>query len=176
MIKKPFVLWFTGLSGAGKSTLADIIFDKLSTKTERIEKLDGDVMRNAFPKTGFSKQNRDDHIKRVGFMASLLEKHGVSVICSFISPYKDTRNFVRSMCKNFIEVYVCATIEECEKRDVKGLYKKVRDGQIKNFTGIDDPYQPPENPELIINTDSEEVQQSVNKIINYIDKFFQGDK
>ncbi len=174
MIKQSFVLWFTGLSGAGKSTLADIIFNKLSTQTERIEKLDGDVMREFFPKTGFSKQQRDDHIKRVGYMASLLEKHGVTVICSFISPYKDTRNFVRSMCKNFIEVYVCASIEECEKRDVKGLYKKVRKGEIKNFTGIDDPYQPPDKPEITINTDSEEIQQSVSKVINYIDKFCEG--
>jgi len=168
---KGFVLWFTGLSGSGKSTLADKIYGRLSCDGRRVEKLDGDIMRGLFPSTGFTKQDRDEHIKRIGFVASLLERNGVIVIASFISPYRDTRRFVRNMCGNFIEVFVSASLDECEKRDVKGLYKKARAGQIENLTGINDPYEEPENAEIVVNTDSQTVENSVDQIADYLKKY-----
>lgn len=171
---KAFVLWFTGLSGSGKSTLADKVFDRLSEDGRKLEKLDGDVLRGVFPSTGFTKEARDEHIKRVGFMASRLEKHGVTIIASFISPYGETRQFVRDMCTNFIEVFVNASLDECEKRDVKGLYKKARDGQIQNFTGIDAPYEEPVNPEIIVDTNKETIEESVASILNYISAYEKG--
>jgi len=166
-----FVLWLTGLSGAGKTTIAENIYAQLATNGQRVERLDGDVMRGLFPSTGFTKEARDEHIKRVGFVASRLEKHGVIVVASFISPYKEMRQFVRDLCNNFIEVYVSASLSECERRDAKGLYKKARAGEIKNFTGIDDPYEAPDNPEIFVNTDKETVDESVSKIMNYIREY-----
>lgn len=168
---KAFVLWLTGLSGSGKSTIAEKIYTQLAKNGRTVERLDGDVMRGLFPSTGFTKQARDEHIKRVGFMASRLEKHAVIVIASFISPYKQTRQFVRDLCSNFIEVYVSASLSECEKRDVKGLYKKAQAGEIRNFTGIDDPYEAPDNPEIFVDTNNETVDESVLKIMNYIRKY-----
>ena len=168
---KAFVLWLTGLSGSGKSTIAKRVYEILAKQGRRVEKLDGDVMRGLFPSTGFTKAARDEHIKRVGFMTSVLEKHGVIVIASFISPYKETRQFVRELCVNFIEVYISASLEECEQRDTKGLYRKARSGEIKDFTGIDDPYEPPDKPEIVIDTENESVDESVAKIMNYIKKY-----
>ena len=170
-LDKAFVLWLTGLSGAGKSTLADKVYEHMVKSGLEVEKLDGDVMRGFFPSTGFSKTDRNEHIKRIGFLASMLEKHGVIVIASFISPYREARRFVREMCRNFIEVHVCASLAECEFRDVKGLYSKVRAGEIKNFTGVDDPYEEPEDPELIIDTEEQTVDESVSEIINYIQQY-----
>lgn len=172
----PFVLWLTGLSGSGKSTLANLIFDDLVEKNYKVEQLDGDTVRSVFPQTGFSRDERNSHIKRVGYLASILEKNGVIVIASFISPYKESREFVRGLCKNFIEVYVNTSIEECERRDVKGLYKKVREGRIKHFTGIDDPYEIPENPEITVNTDHKSENESAEEIKKYIQKFLNGNK
>jgi adenylylsulfate kinase len=168
---KSFVLWLTGLSGAGKTTLADRIYEFIEKKNLSVEKLDGDILRGFFPSTGFTRIDRDEHIKRVGFMASILEKHGVIVIASFISPYREARRFVRNMCTNFIEGYVQAPLDVCENRDVKGLYSKARAGRIQNFTGIDDPYEEPQNPELIINTDIQTVDQCVSKIADFIGKY-----
>ncbi len=165
-----FVIWLTGLSGSGKTTIAKRLYSELARKNRKVERLDGDVIRGLFPSTGFSKQDRDDHIKRIGFMASRLENHGVAVIASFISPYTETRNFVRDMCRNFIEVYVSAPLSVCEKRDVKGLYKKARAGEIENFTGIDDPYEAPDKPEIIIDSEKETVEESVSKILKYIEE------
>lgn len=166
---EPFVLWFTGLSGAGKSTLAEKTFQYLKDRGLRVEELDGDVIRTVFPKTGFSKEDRDSHIRRVGFLASLLERNGVIVVSSFISPYKEIRSEIRHMCKNFIEIHVNAPIEVCEQRDVKGLYKKARAGEIKHFTGIDDPYEPPERPEIVINTSLQSVDESFSQLKKYFD-------
>ena len=163
---KAFVLWFTGLSGSGKSTLADRVYDELSANGNRIEKLDGDVLRGIFPATGFTKDDRDEHIRRVGFLASMLEKHGVIVVASFISPYKEARNFVRQRCGNFIEVYVSTSLDECRRRDVKGLYKRADAGEIKNFTGIDDPYEAPENAEIVVDTEGLSIDESVAVIVN----------
>jgi adenylylsulfate kinase len=168
---KGFVLWLTGLSGSGKSTLADKVYDCLSRNSRRVEKLDGDVMRGLFPSTGFTKQDRDEHIKRIGFVASLLERNGVIVVASFISPYRDTRRFVRNMCSNFVEVFVSASLDECEKRDVKGLYEKARAGQIKNFTGIDDPYEEPENAEIVVSTGSQTIEESIDQIVGYLKRY-----
>ena len=169
--KKTFVLWFTGLSGAGKSTLADEVYDRISKDSLRTEKLDGDVLRGYFPPTGFSKKERDDHIIRVGFMASRLEKHGVIVIASFISPYQETRDVVRNMCDNFIEVFVSASLAECERRDVKGLYKRARAGEIANFTGIDDPYEAPESPEIVVDTENQTLEESATIVLEHIRQY-----
>lgn len=168
---KGFVVWLTGLSGAGKSTLAQEVCRRLEALGRPVEKLDGDVMRGVFPNTGFSRQARDEHIKRVGFMASRLEHHGVIVVASFISPYREARGFVRNLCKNFIEVFVKASVEECQRRDVKGLYKKAAGGQISQFTGLDDPYEEPEKPELVIETETETVEESVEKIMKFLQPY-----
>jgi len=163
-----YVIWFTGLSGSGKSTIAEKLYHFLKDKGEKVEYLDGDIIRDTFPKTGFDKNSRVEHIKRIGFIASLLEKHGITVICSFISPYKNSRDYVRKICKNYKEIYISTPIEHCEKRDIKGLYKKARNKEIKNFTGISDPYQKPENPELTIDTSKESVEVSLGKVIKFL--------
>ncbi len=168
---KPFVLWFTGLSGSGKSTLAEKAIKYLQKKDLPTQQLDGDILRSIFPKTGFSKEDRIQHIKRAGYLASLLEKNNVFVIASFISPYQESRDFVRNMCKHFIEIYVNASIETCEQRDPKGLYKKVRAGEIKNFTGIDDPYEIPLNPEMTVNTNNASEEESFKQIKKSIDRY-----
>lgn len=167
----PFVLWFTGLSGSGKSTLANQVYQRLKKKGYKVERLDGDTVRSIFPSTGFTKDARNTHIRRIGYLASILEKNGVIVIASFVSPYKESREFVRELCNNFVEVHVDASVEECEKRDVKGLYKKARAGEIKNFTGIDDPYENPENPGIYLNTDEETEERSLKKVFDHIVKY-----
>ncbi|MBN1123701.1 MAG: adenylyl-sulfate kinase [Sedimentisphaerales bacterium] len=168
--KNALVLWLTGLSGAGKTTLARHIARELESGGKAVERLDGDVLRGYFPSTGFTREARDEHILRVGFMASLLAKHGIIVVCSFISPYRQARRKVRQMCHNFIEVYVKASLAECERRDVKGLYTRARAGEVRNFTGLDDPYEEPENPELVIDTEKMTEQEAVQTIINYLKK------
>ena len=169
---KTFVLWLTGLSGSGKTTLAKMVYNEIKERGKKIERLDGDIVRDIFPKTGFSKEERNAHVKRIGFLASILERNEVSVVASFISPYAEARNFVRNKCKNFVEVFVKASIEECEKRDVKGLYKKVRNGDITNFTGIDDPYEVPKDPEITIDTETQTKEQSLQIILKYIEEKF----
>lgn len=169
-IKTAAVLWFTGLSGSGKTTIASEIFQELQKRGLRVEHLDGDSIREIFPNTGFSKEEREIHIKRAGFLASKLEKHDVFVIASLISPYRETRDFVRIMCKKFIEIYISTPLEVCEKRDIKGLYKKARKGEIKKFTGIDDPYEPPLKPEIAIDTSNENPKDSAGKIIKFLEK------
>ncbi len=166
-----FVLWFTGLSGSGKSTLADRIYEYLTKRGCRVERLDGDTIRSIFPDTGFTKEERNNHVKRVGYLASILEKNGIIVITSLVSPYIESRNFVRSRCTRFIEVYAAASLEACERRDVKGLYKKARAGEIKQFTGIDDPYEPPVNPEISIDTGKRSIDESVEAIVSCLRPF-----
>ncbi|OQW48185.1 MAG: hypothetical protein A4S09_13835 [Proteobacteria bacterium SG_bin7] len=165
----PKVIWFTGLCGAGKTTIAQILAKKLRTKNIKIEELDGDSLRSIFPKTGFTRQDRDQHIRRVGHLASRLESHGVHVITSLVSPYRESREFARHICKNFFEVYISTPIETCEKRDPKGLYAKARAGEIKNFTGIDDPYEPPMNPEITVDTHKMSAEQAADLIIKGLD-------
>ena len=169
-MNESYVIWFTGLSAAGKTTMATSLADKLDILGHKVEHLDGDLVRKMFPGTGFTREERDMHIKRIGYLAAMLEKHDVFVVASFISPYREARTFVRSQCNNFIEVYVSTPLEECERRDPKGLYKKARDGEILNFTGISDPYEPPVNPEIEIDTTGISVEDAVNRILAYLTK------
>jgi adenylyl-sulfate kinase len=153
---KGFTLWFTGLPCSGKSTLATLVGQELERRGRAVEILDGDVVRTHLTKgLGFSKGDRDENIRRIGFVCSLLSRHGVAAIAAAISPYRAARNEVRAKIENFIEVYVTASLETCIRRDVKGMYKKALAGELKNFTGINDPYEPPANPELVIDTQAE---------------------
>jgi len=167
-MKPPYVIWITGLSAAGKTTVGDALVNSLKEAGVNVEQLDGDRLRKLFPKTGFSKKDRDSHIHRVGYFAGLLERNGVTVVASLISPYKEARTFVRSQCKQFIEVYLSTPLEECEKRDPKGLYKKARKGEITQFTGIDDPYEAPENPEIEIDTSKQSPEETLKIILRYL--------
>jgi adenylylsulfate kinase len=157
---QPAVMWFTGLSGSGKSAISRWVQAELQRRGYKVEHLDGDSIRDIFPSTGFTRPERDQHVKRVGYLASKLEQNGVFVVASFVSPYADSRAFVRGLCKNFIEIHVATPLEECERRDVKGLYARARRGEIKNFTGIDDPYEEPARPELRIDTRDVTVEQA----------------
>lgn len=164
----PKVIWLTGLSGSGKTTIALDLKTKLDEAGIKNEILDGDLIRSLLPNTGFSKEARITHVKRIGLIASLLEKNGITPIISVIAPYKESRDFVKSICNNYLEVYISTSLKVCEKRDVKGLYKKVRNGEIKNFTGIDDPYETPSNPDLTIDTTYEKVSKSSSKIFKLL--------
>lgn len=166
-----FTLWMTGLSGAGKTTIALLLEERLHQRGVRFERLDGDVVRESLTKDlGFSKEDRDKNIERVAFVAKLLSRNKVGVACSFISPYRAMRNHVRETTTNFIEVYVYAPLEVCAERDVKGLYAKAMAGEIPNFTGVNDPYEEPENPEILIPTHLETVEQSANRVIAYLEE------
>jgi adenylylsulfate kinase len=158
------VLWFTGLSGAGKSTIASAVHRILDESGIPSELLDGDAVRAISP-TGFSREERDTHVRRVGFLASRLEHHGVTVSCALISPYADSRHWVRERCQRFIEIHVSTPLAECERRDAKGLYRRARSGEISHFTGIDDPYEPPEHPDVLIDTTSARLDVSVERVI-----------
>jgi len=168
---KPFVLWLVGLSGSGKSTLSKSIINQLNKQNIKVESLDGDAIREMLPQTGFSKKERVQHNKRVAYIASILERNGISVIVSLIAPYQESRDYANSVCKNYIEVFVDASIDVCEKRDVKGLYKKVRSGEIKHFTGIDDPFEPPINADVELNTDQQTVEESSKIILKYLKNY-----
>ncbi len=167
MRKKGFTIWFTGLSGAGKSTISSRLVERLKTRGEtKIEVLDGDVVRTNLSKgLGFSKEDRDTNILRIGFVCDLLSRNGAIAIGAAISPYREIRDKVRARVKDFIEVYVKAPIETLVERDVKGLYKKALAGELKNFTGVSDPYEPPLRPEVILETDREDIETSVNKLL-----------
>src|SRR5256885_15323556 len=165
MSHKGFTIWFTGLSGAGKSTLSEAIEERLSERGRNVEILDGDVVRTHLSKgLTFSKEDRDINIKRIAFVCSLLTRNGVICISAAIAPYREARAWAREQIGNFVEVYVKCPIEVCRQRDVKGLYKLVDEGKIKGFTGVDDPYEEPEYPELVIETDKETVEESVARI------------
>lgn len=166
MKNKGVTVWFTGLPCCGKTTVADKVADILKEHGYYTERLDGDTVRKGLTSDlGFSKEDRDENIKRVTFVAKLLTRNGVIVLATFVSPYIERRNKSREEIGEFIETYVECPVEVCIQRDVKGMYKKALAGEIKNFTGIDDPYEAPENPELIINSDAETVDESVNKVL-----------
>ncbi len=159
-------IWFTGLSGAGKSTITEQLVPVLQARRCKVEILDGDVVRTNLSKgLGFSKEDRDTNIRRIGFVCHLLTRNGVFAVSAAISPYKNIRDEVRAQIKDFVEVYVKASLETCIKRDVKGLYKKALAGEIKEFTGVSDPYEPPDHPEVICDTEHETPQESARKII-----------
>jgi adenylylsulfate kinase len=161
------VIWFTGLSGSGKTTIAHAVEEKLLEAGVPVEILDGDVVRENLSKgLGFSKEDRDTNIRRIAFVAHLLQRNGVFVITAAISPYKAVRDEARAMAKDFVEVFADAPLEVCEERDTKGLYAKARAGEIKGFTGIDDPYEAPENAEVVANTDKESVEESAQKVLD----------
>jgi adenylylsulfate kinase len=161
------VLWFTGLSGSGKSTIAVRVHEELVRRGIEVEYIDGDALRDVFPNTGFTRAEREEHLRRTGYMASRLAAHGITVVGSFVSPYRESRDFIRRLCSNFLEIYVATPLEECERRDVKGLYARARRGEITNFTGIDDPYEPPEKPELTLDTRVLSVDDSVTKVLKH---------
>ena len=162
-----FTIWFTGLSGAGKTTIADAIEPLLRERgITKLEKLDGDVVRTHLSKgLGFSKEDRDTNIRRIGWVAEVLSRNGVAVLASAISPYREIRDEIRGSIPNFVEVYVSCSIEELTRRDVKGLYEKALKGEIKNFTGISDPYEAPEHAEVVVDSEKEELAESVAKVM-----------
>jgi adenylyl-sulfate kinase len=167
---KGFTLWFTGLSGSGKSTLSQAIEPVLLERGVRIEILDGDVVRTNLSKgLGFSKEDRDTNVRRIGFVANLLSRNGVVAITAAISPYEEIRDEIRAQASNFVEVYTECSIDELARRDPKGLYKKALAGEIPNFTGVSDPYEAPKNPEIVVNTETETLEESLDKIIRSLE-------
>ncbi len=172
VIKPGFTCWLTGLSGSGKSTIAEELLTRLNSLGLSSEILDGDIIRKHLCNDlGFSAKDRETNVLRVAYLCNLLNKHGINAIVALISPCNETRNKVRSSLNNFIEIHVDCPLDECIKRDPKGLYQKALAGEILEFTGISSPYDSPENPELILKTDEENVQKSVQKILNYLDSF-----
>jgi adenylyl-sulfate kinase len=171
-MQEGFTVWFTGWSGSGKTTLAKALENELKKRGIRnIQRLDGDIVRKDLTKDlGFTKEDRDENIRRVTFVAELLSNNGVATLVSFISPYIKARDNARKRCPNFVEVYVKCSKEELIKRDAKGLYKKALAGEIENFTGISDPYEEPPNPEVVVETDKENIEESLEKIINVLEK------
>ena len=165
MSPKGFTIWFTGLSGAGKSTLSEAIEERLKARGRSIEILDGDIVRTHLSKgLGFSREDRDTNIKRIAFVCGLLTRNGVVCISAAIAPYREARQWARQEIGSFVEVYVKCPIQVCRQRDVKGLYKLVDQGKITGFTGVDDPYEAPEHPELIVQTSTESIAESVGRI------------
>ena len=168
-----FALWFTGLSGAGKTTIAHLVGPELEARSHIVEYLDGDTVRTHLSKgLGFSKEDRDTNIERIGWVAARLVRHGAAVICAAISPYEETRAKARETIEefgSFVEVYVKASVEECARRDVKGLYEKAFAGEIKGFTGVDDPYEEPSRAEVVIDTEAQTPEESARAIVEQLE-------
>jgi adenylylsulfate kinase len=166
-----FTLWFTGLSGSGKTTITTHLVKELRKRGVPLEVLDGDIVRENLSKgLGFSKEDRDTNIRRIAFVANLLSRNGVPVITAAISPYREIRNEARELMDGrFVEVYAKAPLEVCEERDVKGLYAKARSGEIKEFTGVSDPYEPPEDPEILVETDKQSPEESAKQILDFLE-------
>jgi len=160
------VFWFTGLPCSGKTTLALNLVEQFRIKNLKVEHLDGDVVRKFYPDLGFSKKDRNLHITLISMLSSMLERNGVVVVASFVSPYIASRDFAREHCKDFFEIYLSTSLEICEQRDVKGMYRKARAGEIKSFTGVDDVYEAPSNPELLIDTKNRSVEDCINEILS----------
>jgi len=162
-----FTVWFTGLPSSGKSTLAKVLRDEIEKKNRHVEILDGDEVRLRLSKgLGFSKEDRDENIRRISYVAKIITRCGAVALTCAISPYKSIRQEARQEIQDFVEVFVDCDLDECIKRDLKGLYKKALSGEIKNFTGISDPYEKPDSPEIIVNTSSETIEQSLKIIVN----------
>ena len=170
--EKGFVVWLTGLPGSGKSTVAKLIYNYFKRLSRRVELLDGDSVRPWLsPEAGFTREDRTRHLRRVMFVANLLARNGVVVIASFVSPYRDVRQMARKLIKEFVEVYVKCPLELCMKRDPKGLYKKALAGELNHMTGLDDPYEEPENPEVIVDTSIMSPDDCFKKIIEKLRDF-----
>ena len=171
MEQKGVTVWFTGMSGSGKTALAVPLEEELGKRGLRVERLDGDIVRQSLTRDlGFTKEDRDKNIERVTFVAKLLTRNGVAVLCSFISPYRAVRAKVKEEVGNFFEVYCYAPLDALIERDVKGLYKKALAGEIKNFTGVSDPYEPPTNPDVMIDSSTETVEESLAKILRRLEE------
>jgi adenylylsulfate kinase len=170
--EKGFTLWFTGLSGSGKTTISRLLEGHLRERGSKLEILDGDIVRENLSKgLGFSKEDRDTNIRRIAFVADLLSRNGVPVITAAISPYKEIRDEARElMGDRFVEVFVKASVDTCAERDVKGLYAKAFAGEIKEFTGVSDPYEEPERPEVVCDTEGETAEESAEKLIAYLEQ------
>ncbi len=170
-MQEGFVIWFTGLSGSGKTTLAKGVEHELRARGVRyVQRLDGDVVRQDLTRDlGFSKEDRDENIHRVTFVAELLSKNGVATTCAFISPYREARATARARCHNFVEVYVECPLHVLIERDPKGLYKKALAGEITGFTGVDDPYEPPESAEIVVHTGQETIEESTGKVLAFLE-------
>jgi adenylyl-sulfate kinase len=165
-----FVVWLTGLSGAGKSTVAAVLAADLLERGHRVEVLDGDEVRtNLCQELGFSREDRDTNIARIGYVAGKLAKHGVAVLVAAISPYRQARDQVRASVDRFVEVHVAAPLAICAERDPKGLYAKALAGEIKHFTGVSDPYEPPVAPEIVLHTEAESVDESVHLVLAWLE-------
>ncbi len=168
--QRGFTLWFTGLSGAGKTTVAEIVEKELKERGLKVEVLDGDIVRTNLSKgLGFSREDRNVNVLRIGFVANLLTRNGVAVLVSAISPFKEARDQVRRRIIDFIEVFVDVPLEVAAERDVKGLYKKAFAGEIEQFTGVSDPYEPPAAPDLVLKTDEETPEESAKKVIERLE-------
>jgi len=168
---EPFVVWITGLSGAGKTEVARIVVKKLRERKLKTDHLDGETIRKIFPRTGFTKPEVNRHIERVGLLASRLEQNGVFVIASFISPYRESRDFVRDLCNNFIEVYLSTPLKACEDRDHNKLYSRARRGEIENLPGVDVKYEKPAGPDLDIDVSSRGIEKTADDVIEYLQRF-----
>jgi adenylylsulfate kinase len=170
--ERGFTLWFTGLSGSGKTTISEIVERELRDRERPVEVLDGDIVRTNLSKgLSFSRDDRNINVLRIGFVANLLTRNGVGVIVSAISPYKEARDQVRRRIVDFVEVFVDAPLEVCADRDVKGLYKKAFAGEIEQFTGVSDPYEPPNAPDLVLKTDEESPEESAQKVVEKLEFF-----
>ena len=169
MEQKGFTLWFTGLPCSGKSTVADAVAEALRQRELKAERLDADIIRkHLWKELGYSKEDRDENIRRATFLAHLLTRNGIAVLTSFISPYQELRDYARAEIGDFVEIYIKCPVEICIQRDTRGMYKKAIAGEIPNFTGISDPYEEPLNPEILIESDKESLEESVNKVMNRI--------
>lgn len=166
MEQKGFTLWFTGLPCSGKSTIADVVAEELRKMGLKAERLDADIIRkHLWKELGYSKEDRDENIRRAAFLAGLLTRNGIVVLTSFISPYRELRDYARREIGDFVEIYVKCPVEVCIQRDTRGMYKKALAGEITNFTGVSDPYEEPLNPEVLIESDKESLAESVTKVI-----------
>lgn len=170
-MERGFTLWFTGLSGSGKTTLGELLQQELRTHGRRVELLDGDVVRTHLSKgLGFSREDRDTNILRIGWVCEILARNGVVAIATAISPYRETRDQLRSRIPDFVEIYLATTLEECMRRNVKGLYAKAIAGEIKEFTGISDPYEAPLHPEIALQTEGQTPQQSAAEVLGWLER------
>jgi len=168
---EPFVLWFTGLPLSGKSTIADIVYEKLERYDHiPVQRLDSKDIRDMIPDIGYTRSERVIHLKRVAFLIKTLQSNSISVIASFVSPYRDIREYIRNNTKNFVEIYVKADVEDCKKRDYKGVYEKAEKGELANLTGVHEPYEEPKNPELILDTERYSAEELADKVYEYVIK------
>ena len=168
---QPFVLWITGLSGAGKTEVARIVAKRLKAMKLKTDHLDGETIRHLFPRTGFAREEVDLHIRRVGLLASRLEENGVFVVASFISPYRESRRFVKELCRHYIEVYLSTPLEYCEKRDYNKLYSRARRGEVKNLPGVDVAYERPEHPDVEIDVSERGIEGTADDIMRHLKRF-----